>query len=75
MLKGHARRKISIIRELIRISTPISINRFITSAMSAVEVILIPARLLAGGMDAKLSMELFGKLSGMAMPLIYFLQW
>jgi len=72
MLKGQARRKISIIRELIRISTPISINRFITSAMSAVEVILIPARLLAGGMDAKLSMELFGKLSGMAMPLIYF---
>ncbi len=66
------RRKISILKEMIRISVPVSANRFITSAMAAVEMILIPARLLAGGMDYKISMETFGKLMGMAMPLIYF---
>ncbi len=66
------RRKISILKEMFRISIPVSANRFITSAMAAAEMILIPARLLAGGMDYRLSMETFGKLMGMAMPLIYF---
>jgi len=65
-------RKRTILLEILKISLPVSSNRFITSAMSAVELILIPRRLLAGGMDYQTSIELYGKLTGMAMPLIYF---
>jgi stage V sporulation protein B len=65
-------RKRKIVRELVSISLPVSANRFITSIMAAVEYILIPRRLLAGGLDYIQSIELYGKLTGMAMPLIYF---
>lgn len=65
-------RKREIMLEILKISWPVSSNRFITSIMSAAELILIPRRLLAGGMDYQSSIELYGKLTGMAMPLIYF---
>lgn len=65
-------RKRNIIKELINISVPISFNRFISSVMTAVEMIMIPRRLEAGGMDYSGSIAEFGRLSGMAMPLVYF---
>lgn len=68
---GFIRKRI-IFKELIKTALPVSFNRFITSIMSAVEQILIPRRLLAGGLDYQVSIEMFGKLSGMAMPLIFF---
>ncbi len=65
-------RKRRILGEIIKISVPVSFNRLITSGMGAVEFILIPRMLLAGGMDYTSSIELYGKLTGMAMPLIFF---
>ncbi len=65
-------RKRTVLSEIFKISLPVSSNRFITSAMSAIELILIPRRLLAGGMNYQESIGLYGKLTGMAMPLIYF---
>lgn len=65
-------RKRKIFTELLSISLPISANRFITSSMSAVEYILIPRRLLEGGLNYMQSIEMYGRLTGMAMPLIYF---
>ncbi|MCX7711597.1 MAG: stage V sporulation protein B [Clostridia bacterium] len=69
--RGILRKRI-IIKDILKISIPISFNRFITSAMSAVEDILIPARLLAGGLDSKSSLEEYGRLLGMAFPLLFF---
>lgn len=68
---GFIRKRI-IIKEMLGISIPISFNRFITSIMDAVQLILIPRRLLAGGLDYQSSVVEFGKLIGMVMPLIYF---
>lgn len=65
-------RKRTIIKALLAISIPVSFNRFVTSIMSAIEMILIPRRLFSGGMAYQQSMEEFGKLSGMVMPLIFF---
>lgn len=65
-------RKRFIIKNLVKVSIPISFNRLITSIMAAVEMILIPRMLLAGGLNYQSSMEEFGKLMGMAMPLVYF---
>ena len=61
-----------IISSIIKISFPISVNRFTTSIMATIECILIPSRLLLSGLDYKACIEEFGRLSGMAMPLIYF---
>jgi len=65
-------RKRHIFKSLIAVSVPVSFNRFITSIMAAVEYILIPRRLLAGGLDYRHSIEEYGKLTGMAMPLLFF---
>jgi stage V sporulation protein B len=68
---GFMRKRI-IIKELAKISVPISFNRFISSIMGAIEVILIPRRLLAGGLNYTASIAEYGKLTGMAMPLLFF---
>lgn len=65
-------RKRKLVSFLFANAAPISLNRFIISMMSAVEVILIPRRLLEGGLNYIQSMEEYGKLVGMAMPLITF---
>ena len=65
-------RKRKLFIDILGCAAPISFNRFIISVMTAVEVILIPRRLLAGGLDYIQCMEQYGKLMGMAMPLIFF---
>lgn len=61
-----------IYKELIISSIPISFNRFIISILGAIEIILIPARLLVRGMNHEQGIAEFGKLTGMAMPLVFF---
>ncbi len=65
-------RKRKIIIELVKTAVPVSANRFVTSIMSTVEYLLIPWMLVAGGLDYTSSMETYGRLTGMALPLIYF---
>ncbi len=71
-LKGKPMRKRSILTGLLKESLPVSANRLVVSILSAAEYILIPAMLAAGGLPYKSSMELFGRLAGMALPLILF---
>ena len=70
--KNGLLRKRMIYKELIASSIPISFNRFVISILGAIETILIPARLIAGGMNHEQGIAEFGKLAGMAMPLIFF---
>ena len=65
-------RKRKIIIDLVKTAIPVSANRFVISIMSVVENLLIPWMLVAGGLDYTSSMETYGKLSGMALPLIFF---
>ncbi len=69
--EGYTGRR-SILKEMLAISIPVSFNRFVTSIMFTIEQILIPRSLLAGGLDYQQSMMEFGRLSGMAMPLLSF---
>jgi stage V sporulation protein B len=62
----------SITKELLKAAVPVSANRLVISALSAAEFILIPVMLASGGLDEKSSMETFGRLTGMALPLIMF---
>ena len=69
---GKLMRKRNIITNLLKISVPVSANRLIVSILSAAEYIMIPAMLVSGGLEYKSSMEVFGRLTGMALPLIMF---
>ncbi|MDR1914814.1 MAG: stage V sporulation protein B [Clostridiales bacterium] len=53
-------------------AVPLTANRVIGSLLATLENILIPQRLQAFGMSSVEAMSTFGRLSGMAMPLIYF---
>ncbi|HHV30232.1 MAG TPA: stage V sporulation protein B [Clostridium sp.] len=69
--KGFMRKRI-IVREIVKVSIPVSFNRFITSIMSTVEFILIPRMLVLGGLTYQNSIQEYGRLTGMAMPLVFF---
>lgn len=71
-LTGRRMRKRSIIVELVKSAVPVSANRLVISILSAAEYIMIPAMLVSGGLEHKTSMEVFGRLAGMALPLIMF---
>jgi len=69
---GKPIRKRRIIYDMIKSAAPVSANRLVSSSLSAAEYILIPAMLTLGGLDDKSSMEIFGRLTGMVLPLILF---
>lgn len=70
--KAGLLRKRDIAGELIKTSAPISANRFLTSLLYSAENILIPQMLLLSGLNYKSSIETYGMLMGMAMPIIFF---
>jgi len=51
---------------------PIMLTRVSGSLLSAAENVLIPLRLEAHGMSASQAVSMFGQVTGMAMPLVYF---
>lgn len=57
---------------IVRSSLPISASRFLTSLMGTLETVILPMRFVAGGYTYKMSIEILGNLSGMAMPILTF---
>ena len=51
---------------------PLTANRVVGSLLTTLENVLIPNRLQAFGMSSSEAISVFGRISGMAMPLIYF---
>ena len=58
--------------DLVKISAPLSLNRLFSSLLHSAEIILIPRRWLLSGMKYAEGMDLFGRFTGMASPLIMF---
>ena len=67
--QGRQVRRASLMT-LIAMSVPLSLSRVSGSLLSTVENILIPQRLVLYGMTQSEALSEFGKLTGMAMPLI-----
>lgn len=57
---------------LLTLSIPITANRFLTSGLQSFENILIPINLEKYGLSSHAALGLYGKFSGMAMPLLFF---
>ena len=64
--------KESLIKKIIKTALPISANRLILSLLGTVESLLIPQRLVLSGLTFQESLKSFGRLTGMASPLVFF---
>ena len=53
------------------IALPITVTRLINSLMSSANAILIPQRLMAGGLIKEQAVDMLGIFSGMVMPLCF----
>ncbi len=57
-------------RELFAIALPVGATSLLGTLLGSANAVLIPARLVAGGMDASQAMAQFGVVSGMTLPLL-----
>ena len=60
-----------LLGSILFISVPITISRLISTLMQSVNSIIIPQRLQFAGYTSSQALEVFGKISGMAMPLLF----
>lgn len=68
----NIRRPLSVLRKLLHISVPLTMNKILLTLLGSIEVILIPARLQMSGLTPKDSLSVYGIFTGMALPLILF---
>ncbi len=61
-----------IVRNLMSLSIPLSLNRLLLSILHSVEAILIPAMLRRFGLSTEEALATFGVLNGMSIPFIMF---
>ncbi|TCO79382.1 stage V sporulation protein B [Marinisporobacter balticus] len=60
-----------ILSKIIYISIPITITRLVAVVMQSINAVLIPQRLQIAGFTSQESISTFGRLAGMAMPLLF----
>jgi len=65
-------RKRDIAQALLKISLPITTNRLVLSLLGTVEFLWIPQRLAVYGLSSEEALTQYGKLTGMASPVISF---
>ena len=59
-------------KKLLNLSVPVTANRFLTSGLQSFQNILIPITLGQFGLSSNSALGLYGKFSGMALPLLMF---
>ncbi|HOP71951.1 putative polysaccharide biosynthesis protein [Thermoclostridium caenicola] len=62
----------TLAKKLVRTALPISANRLVLSVLGTVESLIIPQRLTLSGLTFQESLEVLGRLNGMAAPLVFF---
>lgn len=58
--------------QLISMAAPLTANRVLLTLLTSLETILIPGRLRMFGMESSSALSVYGVLTGMALPLIFF---
>lgn len=61
---------VSIIGRIVRLALPVSLANIMLPVVSNIDLLIVPARLEAAGYTVEQSTELFGYLTGMAVPLV-----
>ena len=63
---------INIYSKLLALALPLSFNRIVINLLQSVEAVYVPDRLQAFGYDTATALSIYGVLTGMALPLIFF---
>jgi len=71
-LKQNSRSNLDLFNLIMSITIPLTANKVTASFLVTLENILIPKRLLLNGFSYANAISTYGKITGMAMPLIYF---
>ena len=61
-----------LIKKICKVALPLSANRLVLSTLGTIESLFIPRRLVLYGFSVQQSLEEFGRLTGMASPLVFF---
>lgn len=61
-----------VYRDLLGMALPLTANRIILNILQSIEAVSIPQRLLLYGYDTTTALSVYGVLTGMAMPMIFF---
>lgn len=72
LTKKPSTSSITLIHSILVMAVPLTANRVIGSFLSAVENTLIPQKLIEYGYSSSTAMSEYGKITGMAMPLLQF---
>ncbi|PHS32590.1 MAG: polysaccharide biosynthesis protein [Alkaliphilus sp.] len=59
------------LKQISSISVPITISKFISVSMQTINAIIIPHRLILAGFSPIIATEIYGKVFGMAMPMLF----
>ncbi len=59
-------------REILSLAFPLTLNHAMVTILHNTEAILIPGMLLASGLTREQSLSLYGTLTGMALPMLFF---
>jgi len=60
------------IKDILTIAVPISLSQIIHSVSRSIEALLVPKGLVLSGLSASDGLSLYGKTTGMVMPLVFF---
>ena len=60
----------SIVRRMVKLALPVSLANIMIPVVSSIDLFIVPARLEAAGYTVEQATELFGYLTGMAVPLV-----
>lgn len=69
-LEGRQESGWSIIKRMISLALPVSLANIMIPVVSSIDLFIVPARLEAAGYTVEQATELFGYLTGMAVPLV-----
>lgn len=59
-------------KDLIALSFPLTVSRIVVNLLQSVEAVAIPSRLCLYGYDSVTALSVYGVLTGMALPLLFF---
>lgn len=68
--KGESRAQ--LLFNILSISLPLLVSRFISSLLSTFSTLIIPSRLVSSGLEYKAALGLIGKFNGMARNIVFF---
>lgn len=72
LIRSRACRDRRMFKSILFMALPLTLNRIVLNLLQSVEAVSIPARLRLYGYDTTTALSVYGVLTGMAMPLIFF---